>query len=52
MHIVWVDETECIGCNLCSAVCPVPGCIAMTDVTDGRPSGLGGVALDGTPWRE
>jgi dihydropyrimidine dehydrogenase (NAD+) subunit PreA len=35
-HIVWVDESECIGCNLCSAVCPVPGCITMTDVTEGR----------------
>ena len=34
-HIVWVDETECIGCNLCSAVCPVPGCITMKDVTNG-----------------
>jgi len=36
-HIVWVDETECIGCNLCSAVCPVPGCITMQDVTNGAP---------------
>jgi dihydropyrimidine dehydrogenase (NAD+) subunit PreA len=36
-HVVWVDESECIGCNLCSAVCPVPGCITMTDVTNGRP---------------
>ena len=36
-HIVWVDETECIGCNLCSHVCPVPGCITMTDVTGDRP---------------
>jgi dihydropyrimidine dehydrogenase (NAD+) subunit PreA len=36
-HIVWVDETECIGCNLCSAVCPVHGCITMKDVTNGRP---------------
>jgi dihydropyrimidine dehydrogenase (NAD+) subunit PreA len=36
-HIVWVDETECIGCNLCAAVCPVHGCITMTDVTNGRP---------------
>src|SRR5262249_23339067 len=35
-HIVWVDETECIGCNLCSHVCPVPGCITMTDVTGDR----------------
>jgi len=36
-HIVWVDESECIGCNLCSAVCPVPGCITMQDVTNGAP---------------
>jgi len=36
-HIVWVDETECIGCNLCSAVCPVSGCITMKDVTRGAP---------------
>jgi dihydropyrimidine dehydrogenase (NAD+) subunit PreA len=37
VHAVWVDEHECIGCNLCASVCPVPGCITMTDVTDGRP---------------
>jgi len=37
MHIVWVDETECIGCNLCSSVCPVAGCITMKDVTNGAP---------------
>jgi dihydropyrimidine dehydrogenase (NAD+) subunit PreA len=24
-----VDEDECVGCNLCSLVCPVPGCITM-----------------------
>ena len=35
LHIVWVDETECIGCNLCSSVCPVAGCITMKDVTNG-----------------
>ena len=34
-HIVWVDETECIGCNLCYHVCPVAGCITMKDVTNG-----------------
>ena len=37
IHTVWVDETECIGCNLCSAVCPVHQCITMTDVTNGAP---------------
>ena len=36
-HIVWVDESECIGCNLCAAVCPVPGCITMRDETNGAP---------------
>jgi dihydropyrimidine dehydrogenase (NAD+) subunit PreA len=36
-HIVWVDESECIGCNLCASVCPVPGCITMTDVTGTTP---------------
>ena len=35
VHTVWVDESECIGCNLCSAVCPVPGCITMEEVTNG-----------------
>jgi len=24
-----VDETECVGCNLCSLVCPVEDCITM-----------------------
>lgn len=27
-----VDEDECIGCNLCHLVCPVPGCITMKEV--------------------
>jgi dihydropyrimidine dehydrogenase (NAD+) subunit PreA len=31
-----VDETECVGCNLCSLVCPVDGCIKMVE----RPTGL------------
>ena len=36
-HVVWVDETDCTGCNLCSVVCPVPGCITMKDVTGKAP---------------
>jgi dihydropyrimidine dehydrogenase (NAD+) subunit PreA len=36
-HLVWVDETECIGCNLCASVCPVPSCITMEDQTNGAP---------------
>jgi dihydropyrimidine dehydrogenase (NAD+) subunit PreA len=30
-----VDETECVGCNLCSCVCPVENCITMVDVPTG-----------------
>ena len=30
-----VDETECVGCNLCSLVCPVDQCITMVE----RPTG-------------
>lgn len=31
-----VDETECVGCNLCSLVCPVDQCITMQE----RPTNL------------
>jgi len=30
-----VDEHECVGCNLCYLVCPVPGCISMVRLDDG-----------------
>ena len=32
-----VDETECIGCNLCALVCPVDDCISMIRVDTGLP---------------
>jgi len=32
-----VDETECVGCNLCSCVCPVENCITMVEVPTGLP---------------
>jgi dihydropyrimidine dehydrogenase (NAD+) subunit PreA len=31
-RVPWVDQTECVGCNLCSLVCPVPGCITMMEL--------------------
>jgi dihydropyrimidine dehydrogenase (NAD+) subunit PreA len=31
-----IDEPACIGCNLCSHVCPVDGCITMVAVDEGR----------------
>jgi dihydropyrimidine dehydrogenase (NAD+) subunit PreA len=32
-----VDEEHCVGCNLCSLVCPVAGCITMERVENGLP---------------
>jgi dihydropyrimidine dehydrogenase (NAD+) subunit PreA len=31
-RVPWVDEPECVGCNLCALVCPVPTCITMEEV--------------------
>jgi dihydropyrimidine dehydrogenase (NAD+) subunit PreA len=36
-RVPFVDEEECVGCNLCQLVCPVPGCITMEEVPTGRP---------------
>jgi dihydropyrimidine dehydrogenase (NAD+) subunit PreA len=33
-----VDETECVGCNLCALVCPVDDCITMKQVDTGLPA--------------
>ncbi|MCH9015728.1 MAG: NAD-dependent dihydropyrimidine dehydrogenase subunit PreA [Gemmatimonadetes bacterium] len=30
-RVPWVDETECVGCNLCELVCPVENCITMVE---------------------
>ena len=30
-----VDEHHCVGCNLCSLVCPVEGCITIERVDNG-----------------
>jgi dihydropyrimidine dehydrogenase (NAD+) subunit PreA len=35
-HVPHVLEDECVGCNLCALVCPVPGCITMVEVDTGR----------------
>jgi dihydropyrimidine dehydrogenase (NAD+) subunit PreA len=38
-----VREDDCVGCNLCSLVCPVDGCIEMVAVPSGR---------DGVTWNQ
>jgi dihydropyrimidine dehydrogenase (NAD+) subunit PreA len=32
-----VDEDHCVGCNLCSLVCPVENCITMERIENGLP---------------
>jgi dihydropyrimidine dehydrogenase (NAD+) subunit PreA len=36
-RVPFVDEQECVGCNLCQLVCPVPDCITMEEVPSGSP---------------
>jgi dihydropyrimidine dehydrogenase (NAD+) subunit PreA len=37
-RVPWVDEPECVGCNLCELVCPVEGCITMEEVPNNKGS--------------
>jgi dihydropyrimidine dehydrogenase (NAD+) subunit PreA len=37
LQVPFVDEEECVGCNLCSLVCPVENCITMERVETGKP---------------
>jgi dihydropyrimidine dehydrogenase (NAD+) subunit PreA len=32
-----IKQNVCVGCNLCSLVCPVSGCIAMKEIDTGKP---------------
>jgi dihydropyrimidine dehydrogenase (NAD+) subunit PreA len=32
-----IKQDTCVGCNLCSLVCPVSGCITMKEVDTGKP---------------
>jgi dihydropyrimidine dehydrogenase (NAD+) subunit PreA len=32
----YILEEQCVGCNMCALVCPVPGCIRMKEVPTGK----------------
>src|SRR5262249_61029805 len=37
INVFTIKEDTCVGCNMCSIVCPVEGCITMRPVGHGRP---------------
>ena len=47
-----VKEDECVGCNLCTCVCPVPQCISMRQVLPGEIDARTGLAVSAQalPW--
>ena len=47
-----INEAECVGCNLCTTVCPVPNCITMRQVKPGETDARTGlpVGADYLPW--
>jgi dihydropyrimidine dehydrogenase (NAD+) subunit PreA len=37
INLFSIKEDTCVGCNMCSLVCPVDGCIIMREVDTGEP---------------
>jgi dihydropyrimidine dehydrogenase (NAD+) subunit PreA len=35
INVFTINENTCVGCNMCSIVCPVDRCITMRDVDTG-----------------
>ncbi len=42
-----VNEAECVGCNLCVSICPVPECITMRSLAPGEVDQRTGEAVSG-----
>ncbi len=36
VNIFTIDQDACVGCNMCSLVCPVSGCITMEEIDTGK----------------
>ena len=49
-----INEAECVGCNLCTTVCPVPGCITLRQLAPGETDARTGlpVGADYLPWTQ
>jgi dihydropyrimidine dehydrogenase (NAD+) subunit PreA len=37
INVYTIKQDVCVGCNMCSLVCPVEGCITMKEVDTGKP---------------
>jgi dihydropyrimidine dehydrogenase (NAD+) subunit PreA len=37
VNVFTIKEDVCVGCNMCSLICPAEGCITMTPVDTGKP---------------
>ncbi|MBA4256041.1 MAG: NAD-dependent dihydropyrimidine dehydrogenase subunit PreA [Polaromonas sp.] len=44
-----VNEAECVGCNLCALVCPVPECITLRTLAPGEVDQRTGQPVSATP---
>lgn len=42
-----VNEAECVGCNLCVSICPVPECITMRSLQPGEVDARTGKTVTG-----
>jgi dihydropyrimidine dehydrogenase (NAD+) subunit PreA len=38
VNLFTIDQDHCVGCNMCSLICPAEGCITMKQVDSGLPS--------------